>query len=222
MANVPYTGVDARPAAPGACRREQGVDHDLPVDDELIERLRRRDEAALAALYDRYVRPAFSLALRLLHDQGLAEDVIQEVFITLWNRPEVYAPERGRFLPWLLGVTHHRAVDVLRSQAADQRRRVGSEQRDLLLDLAADPHHLADPADRVMLGLEVQAVRQALRRLPAEQQEALALSLLGGLTHSEIAERLGQPLGTVKTRLRLGLRKLRATLRPEDQATEAP
>lgn len=194
------------------------MDHDLPIDDELIERLRRRDEAALAALYDRYVRPAFSLALRLLHDQGLAEDVIQEVFITLWNRPEVYSPERGRFLPWLLGVTHHRAIDVLRSQAADQRRRAGGEQ----LDLAADPHHLADPADRVVLGLEVQAVQQALRRLPAEQQEALTLSLLGGLTHSEIAERLGQPLGTVKTRLRLGLRKLRAVLRPEDRATEAP
>jgi RNA polymerase sigma-70 factor (ECF subfamily) len=197
-------------------------DRDLPADEELIERLQRRDESALAALYDRYARPAFSLALRLLHDQGLAEDVIQEVFITLWNRPEVYTPARGRFLPWLLGVTHHRAVDVLRSRAADQRRRVSGEQRDLLLDFAADPHHLADPADRVVLGLEVQAVRQALRRLPSEQQEALSLSLLSGLTHTEIAERLGQPLGTVKTRLRLGLRKLRAALTPEGQAKEAP
>jgi RNA polymerase sigma-70 factor (ECF subfamily) len=195
------------------------VDHQQPPADlELIDRLRRRDEAALAALYDRYARPAFSLALRLLHDQSLAEDVIQVVFITLWSRPEVYLPERGRFLPWLLGVTHHRAIDLLRSRSAEQRRRVGGEQRDLLLNLAADPHHLADPADRVVLGSEVQAVRQALLRLPRDQQEALSLSLLSGLTHTEIASYLGQPLGTVKTRLRLGLRKLRATLLPDGQA----
>jgi RNA polymerase sigma-70 factor (ECF subfamily) len=198
------------------------VGHDRTFDDELIDRLRRRDEAALAALYDRYARPAFSLALRLLRDQELAEDVLQEVFITLWNRPEVYAPERGRFLPWLLGVTHHRAVDVLRSRAIDLRRRVSPEQRELLLNLAPDPHDLADPAARAVLGLEVQAVRQAMRRLPPEQQEALALSLLSGLTHTEIAAQLGLPLGTIKTRVRLGLRKLRAALTPESQAKEAP
>lgn len=198
------------------------MSHDRPTDDELIERLRRRDEAALAALYDRYARPAFSLALKLLHDQGLAEDVIQDVFITVWNRPEVYAPERGRFLSWLLGVTHHRSVDVLRSRAVDLRRRVSADQRDLLLDLAADPHALADPADHVALDIEIQAVRQALRQLPAEQREALSLSLLSGLTHTEIAERLGQPLGTIKTRLRLGLRKVRSALLPEGQPREAP
>ncbi len=187
----------------------------FPLDDELIDGLRRRDEAALAALYDRYSRPAFSLALKLLGSQEQAEDVLQEVFLKLWNRPELYTPERGRFLPWLLGVVHHRAIDVLRSQAAESRRRVGGDSEELILELSADHHHLTDPAEQVVVGLEVQAVERALRRLPREQQEALVLSLLGGLTHTEIAERLGEPLGTVKTRLRLGLRKLRTILMAE-------
>ncbi len=187
----------------------------FPLDDELIDGLRRRDEAALAALYDRYSRPAFSLALKLLGSQEQAEDVLQEVFLKLWNRPELYTPERGRFLPWLLGVVHHRAIDVLRSQAAESRRRVGGDSQELILELSADHHHLTDPAEQVVVGLEVQAVERALRRLPREQQEALVLSLLGGLTHTEIAERLGEPLGTVKTRLRLGLRKLRTALMAE-------
>ena len=187
----------------------------FPLDDELIDGLRRRDEAALAALYDRYSRPAFSLALKLLGSQEQAEDVLQEVFLKLWNRPELYTPERGRFLPWLLGVVHHRAIDVLRSQSAESRRRVGGDSQELILELSADHHHLSDPAEQVVVGLEVQAVERALRRLPREQQEALVLSLLGGLTHTEIAERLGEPLGTVKTRLRLGLRKLRTALTAE-------
>jgi RNA polymerase sigma-70 factor, ECF subfamily len=191
------------------------VDPGFPRDDDLIDGLRRRDEAALVALYDRYARPAFSLALKLLHDQELAEDVLQEVFLKLWNRPEMYVPERGRFLPWLLGVIHHRAIDVLRSRAAENRHHVTTDQRQLLLELTADVNHLADPADHVVIGLEIQAVRQALQRLPIEQQEVLVLSLLGGLTHTEIAERLGQPLGTVKTRVRLGLRKLRSALMAE-------
>ncbi len=187
----------------------------FPLDDELIDGLRRRDEAALAALYDRYSRPAFSLALKLLGSQEQAEDVLQEVFLKLWNRPELYTPERGRFLPWLLGVVHHRAIDVLRSQSAESRRRVGGDSQELILELTADHRHLTDPAEQVVVGLEVQAVERALRRLPREQQEALVLSLLGGLTHTEIAERLGEPLGTVKTRLRLGLRKLRTALMAE-------
>ena len=187
----------------------------FPLDDELIDGLRRRDEAALAALYDRYSRPAFSLALKLLGSQEQAEDVLQEVFLKLWNRPDLYTPERGRFLPWLLGVVHHRAIDVLRSQSAESRRRVGGDSQDLILELSADHHHLTDPAEQVVVALEVQAVGRALRRLPREQQEALVLSLLGGLTHTEIAERLGEPLGTVKTRLRLGLRKLRTALMAE-------
>ena len=187
----------------------------FPLDDELIDGLRRRDEAALATLYDRYSRPAFSLALKLLGSQEQAEDVLQEVFLKLWNRPELYTPERGRFLPWLLGVVHHRAIDVLRSQSAESRRRVGGDSEELILELSADHHHLTDPAEQVVVGLEVQAVARALRRLPREQQEALVLSLLGGLTHTEIAERLGEPLGTVKTRLRLGLRKLRTALMAE-------
>lgn len=191
-----------------------------PPDEELIDGLRRRDEAALAALYDRYGRPAFSLALKLVGNQELAEDVLQEVFLKLWNRPELYSPERGRFLPWLLGVTHHRSIDALRSQSAESRRRVGGAGQELLLELAADPQHLADPAERVVVGLQVQAVTRALLQLPREQQEALALSLVGGLTHTEIAERLGEPLGTIKTRLRLGLRRLRATLAAESTPGE--
>lgn len=198
------------------------MSHERTTDDELIKRLHLRDEAALAALYDRYARPAFSLAIRLLNDQGLAEDVIQEVFITIWNRPDVYVPDRGRFLPWLLGVTHHRAIDMLRSRSTDLRRRVSDDQRDLALDLTADPHYLANPADHVVLGLEVESIRLALRDLPVEQREALSLSLLSGLTHTEIAARTGQPLGTVKTRLRLGLRKLRAALTPDGRLESAP
>lgn len=191
-----------------------------PLDEELIIRIKGRDEDALAVLYDRYARPAFSLALRLLHDQSLAEDVLQEVFMTVWNRPDVYSPERGRFLPWILGVTHHRSIDLLRSRSADLKRRVTGEQREFVLEATADPHRFADPADHAVMRLEVQAVRSAMRALPLEQREALTLSLLMGLTHTEIADRLGQPLGTIKTRLRLGLRKLRAALLVEGQPRE--
>jgi RNA polymerase sigma-70 factor (ECF subfamily) len=182
------------------------------TDDELWHGLHRRDGAAFAALYDRYARPAFSLALRLLHDHALAEDVIQDVFITLWNRPSVYSPTRGRFLPWLLSVTHHRAVDALRSRSKHLRRQVSDSQRDLALDLTPDQHYLSDPADHVLLGADMSSVGRALATLPPEQREALALSLLSGLTHTEIAAQLDLPLGTIKTRLRLGLRKVRSAL----------
>jgi RNA polymerase sigma-70 factor (ECF subfamily) len=180
------------------------------TDAELMAALAMGDIAALELLYDRYSTLVFSVSLRVLHDSQLAEDVVQEVFLRLWRQPISYDPTRGRFISWLMSVTRNRSLDELRRVT----RRMRSE------DVEDDEPgheipavgHLDDPQAELIVAEARAAVRAAMTRLPPAQRRVIELAYFGGLTHVEIAERTGDPLGTVKTRVRLGMRKLRESL----------
>jgi RNA polymerase sigma-70 factor (ECF subfamily) len=179
------------------------------VDDQaLLGRIAAGDTAALGQFYDRYGSLAFGLAMRILRDRGVAEEVVQDAFLNAWRRAPSYRADRGEPRTWLLSIVHHRAIDRLR--AASGRR---SE-----VDLAGAPD-LVDRADvwaETRAGLEREAIQEALNGLPEEQRAAIELAFFGGLTHAEVAERLGEPLGTVKGRIRLGLVKLRTVLQGQE------
>ena len=198
-----YTAPHDRPeAAAPVVITLAGEGERAPSDEALAERIGRRDVTALEALYERHGRVLFSLAVKLLDDYHAAEEVVQETFLKLWQRPETYVPQRGRLLPWLLGVTHHRAVDRLRRRRLERRH----STEPALFDVPAGP---GDPFDEVFAGLRGEAVARALETLPEAQRRAVELAFLRGLTHVEIADALGAPLGTIKTRLRLAMQKLR-------------
>jgi RNA polymerase sigma-70 factor (ECF subfamily) len=171
----------------------------------------RRDADALAALYDRYSSQALGLASRLLGDRGAAEDVVQEAFFRVWRCADSYSSERGGVRAWLLSVVRNLAVDKLR-------RRQSRERLDIDLDRTASPLEQSDVWDDVATHLERQLLAGALQELPSSQRAAIALAYFGGLSHSEIANRLRVPLGTVKGRLRLGMEKLRTALTEEQLA----
>ncbi len=186
--------------------------HDLArwSDDSLMAAVVARDVAAFSALYDRYAGLVYSTALRVLRDPQLAEDTAQEIFVRLWQRPEAFIPARGRFATWLLSITRNRAVDEVRARGRRRRRELEQgEERSLPLPAPEDD---ADPTRLAELHEEQRAVRAALAALPPEQRRVLELAYFGGLTHQEIAALLREPLGTVKTRIRLGMQKLRAAL----------
>ena len=183
-------------------------------DPELMAAIGRQEVQAFEALYDRYSRLVFSTAYRVLGDSHSAEDVVQDVFVRLWRHPERYVAERGRFLGWMLSVTRNRAIDEVRSR----RRRplnesqVGNpEEGGSITDDTA-----SEAAAREMAGTELvdqrEMVRAALLELPEEQRMAIELAYYSGLTQAEIAEKLATPLGTVTTRIRLGMQKLRKAL----------
>ncbi len=182
------------------------------TDDELMKRLVDGDKHAFEAIYDRYGDLVYSTALRVLRDPHMAEDMSQEIFVRLWRKPASYVAERGRFLTWLISVTRNRAVDEIRSRGRRQRHETASpeeQERELPAGDAIDPARNAQLAD------EARTVRAALAEIPPEQRQAIELAYFSGLTQQEIAERLGQPLGTVKTRIRLGMQKMRAALAPQ-------
>jgi RNA polymerase sigma factor (sigma-70 family) len=160
-------------------------------------------ELALAELYDRYGKIAYSLAYRVLRDSSLAEDAVQEAFITVWRTAGTYVRERGKPRTWLLTLVHRRAVDLVRRE---QRRRMptATEEPAPAMPAAEDEATLRDRR---------RAVQAALTQLPADQREALELAYYGGLTQTELAEQLGVPLGTIKSRMFAGLRRLRDLLR---------
>lgn len=181
-------------------------------DEELIQRLRYRDLGAFRALYARYGSLVYSTTLRVLRDPQIAEDMVQEIFLRIWRKPESYVAQRGRFVTWLTSVARNRAVDEIRSRNRRYRHETASpeeSERELAAPESNDPSLTAELSDQRRL------IRAALSGIPAEQRETIELAYFGGLTQQEIAERLGQPLGTVKTRIRLGMQKLRAALTPE-------
>ena len=174
-----------------------------------------RDELAFAVLYDRYVDLVYSASIRVLADAQLAEDSAQDVFVRLWRRPETFIAERGRFLSWLMSVTRNRAVDELRARTRRRRREGGSLGEP---EEGATPLFSTEPEDPprcAELREDQVIVRRALSVLPVDQKRALQLAYFNGLTQQEIATVLHEPLGTVKTRIRLGMQKLRRALEPE-------
>lgn len=165
----------------------------------LMERVRARDVGAFESLYDGYHRLVFGIGLRMLGDPGMAEDLTQTVFLKIWSAPEAF--RGGSFVAWVSRVARNRALDVLRSRAVHPE---ADFPADLPLDGALD--------DDVLARLDAQRVRDALATLPAEQRGLIELGFFGGITHQELARRTETPLGTVKTRIRSGLRKLREAL----------
>lgn len=175
-----------------------------PSAEELMARVARRDASALEQLYDEYSGAALGLALRMLGDRTVAEEVVQESFWRVWRRAETFEPDR-RFLTWLFSIVHHLAIDELRKR----RGRASS------VELDADPDQAWDLPDEGMNVEETawsnvagEQVRAAMARLPQAQRTVIELAYFEGLTHQEIADRLNEPLGTVHTRARLGLLKL--------------
>jgi RNA polymerase sigma factor (sigma-70 family) len=171
-------------------------------DEALVALAARSEQSALAELYDRYSRPAYGLALRVLRDEALAEDAVQEAFLALWRTAARFVPERGRASSWILTLVHRRAVDLVRRE---ERRRADT------LDTASEPRGGAVD-EEAWLRLQRERVQSALTQLPDQQREALELAYYGGFTQSELAERLGQPLGTIKSRMFNGLLRLRELL----------
>jgi RNA polymerase sigma factor (sigma-70 family) len=180
------------------------------TDVDLVEALHRRDSSAVDVLYARYGRPAYSLARRITSDPGFAEDVVQEVFLALWRDPAKFDRSRGGFGSWLLSMTHHKAVDAVRREESLRKRRdAATEQAASAID---DPTVRPGVADEVWANLRRERVREAMRLLPDAQREALALAYFGGYTQREVAALTNTPLGTVKTRMLTGMRRLRDAL----------
>jgi RNA polymerase sigma-70 factor (ECF subfamily) len=176
-------------------------------DDALMLAIASHDEHAFAVLYDRYIDLVYSASFRVLADAGLAEDASQDVFVRLWRRPETFISERG-----LMSVTRNRAVDELRARGRRRKREGGPLGEP---DEAAEPLFSSDPVDpqySAELHEDQQNVRTALMGLPPDQRMALELAYFGGLTQQEIATKLHEPLGTIKTRIRLGMQKLRRSI----------
>lgn len=171
------------------------------TDEALLGRVRQKDPEALGALYERYARQVYGLALGMLRDPGAAEEITQEVFLSVWQNARTFDPSRGSFAAWVMSLAHHKAVDrlrrlrVRRTEAADE-----------------TTPDAVDVVEEVVRLLESERVRTALKTLPPGQREVIVLAYYGGLTQREIAQRLGIPLGTVKTRTRDGLLRLRTIL----------
>jgi RNA polymerase sigma-70 factor (ECF subfamily) len=174
-------------------------------DAELIERLQRHDPQALAALYDRYGRLAYSLILRVVRDTGVAEDLVQETFMRVWNRAQGLDAQKGSIGPWLLAVARNRAIDYLRSAGGRERNAMEFEEADhpaLYIDMERD----------ILSSDKARIVKTAVEKLAPHQREVIELAYFEGLSQTEMAERMGQPLGTVKTWVRAALKNLRDDL----------
>ncbi len=181
---------------------------DPAADAELLSRIRAGDRTAVDDLYERFRHPAFALARRILVDESLAEDVVQEVFLSVWRDPSAYDRARGSFSSWLLSVVHHKAVDAVRREES-QRRRQNLAEEDFALDEAGA---VRDVEEEAWTRVVADQVRSALQTLSQPQREALTLAYYGGYTQREVAALTGTPLGTVKTRMLVGMRRLKAEL----------
>jgi RNA polymerase sigma factor (sigma-70 family) len=185
--------------------RTRNVNRELAhlSDEALVALAARSEQLALAELYDRFGRPAYGLALRVLRDEALAEDAVQEAFLALWRTAPRFVPERGKASTWILTLVHRRAVDLVRRE---------EHRRTDALEQAPEPESPDAVEEEAWLRLQRERVQDALRKLPDQQREAIELAYYGGFTQSELAERLGQPLGTIKSRMFMGLARLRELL----------
>jgi RNA polymerase sigma-70 factor, ECF subfamily len=176
------------------------------ADEDLMQLVRRGHAAAFEVIYERHSRAAFSLAYRMAGSRGVAEDVVQEAFLNVWRSGARYERTRGSVRTWVLGVVHHRAIDALRRSFVHERRRAGDEGLEELLETGERTDVEAARNE------EAETIRTALGRLPSDQCQVIELAYFGGFTHTEIAEMLQTPVGTIKGRMRLGLEKMRHAL----------
>lgn len=181
-------------------------------DSALLNLIAQSNRDALAVLYDRYGRLVFSLAVNIVGDQAAAEEITQDVFLSVWEKAHTYRASQARVSTWLSSIARYRAIDILR------RRGVRPEQNSISWDDVGENLLPVDysTVELAELGMLQKRVRAAISELPAEQREALALAFFGGYSHQEISQALGQPLGTVKTRIRLAMKKLRDRLGADD------
>jgi RNA polymerase sigma-70 factor, ECF subfamily len=183
------------------------------ADEEVMQLVRRGDPKAFEIVYERHSSAAYSLAYRMMGSRAGAEDVLQDAFLSAWRSGERYDPSRGSVRTWVLGIVHHRAIDALRRATVHDRRRAGDEGIEERFE--ARERTDVEAARRE----EAVTVRAAMDALPADQCQVVELAYFGGFTHTEIAEMLGAPVGTVKGRMRLGLKKMRERLAHGEVAT---
>jgi RNA polymerase sigma-70 factor (ECF subfamily) len=174
-------------------------------DTNLVERMQKRDPRALAELYDRYGRVVYALILRVVRDVGVAEDLVQEAFLRVWNRVSGFDAQRGSIGPWLLAVARNRAIDYLRSAGGRERNAVEFEETD-------HPALYCDMEKDLLSADNARKVKSAVEKLAPNQRQVIELAYFEGLSQTEMAARLGQPLGTVKTWVRSALKNLREDL----------
>ena len=177
------------------------------ADEDLMQLMRRGDPRAFEAVYERHSGAAFSLAYRMVGRGNVAEDVVQEAFLSIWRSGARYERARGSVRTWVLGIVHHRAIDQLRRSSVHSKRRASDEGIEERLESGERTDVEVARRD------EAQAIRSAMESLPPEQSHVIELAYFGGFTHTEIADILETPVGTVKGRMRLGLEKLRERLR---------
>jgi RNA polymerase sigma-70 factor (ECF subfamily) len=176
------------------------------ADAGLLRSIQQGDQQAVAALYDRYAGVAYGLAYRITGDGTLAEDVVQDAFVSVWKQAARFDPERGQVKSWLLTIVHHKAIDAVRRRTNRSERALPEGPEEFVATHGR-------PDEAAEMAMDAAAVRAAVRAIPEDQRRTIEMAYFEGLTHVEISERMGVPLGTVKSRLRIGLEKMRESLR---------
>jgi RNA polymerase sigma-70 factor (ECF subfamily) len=176
-------------------------------DSSLLRCVQKGDGQALAVLYDRYGGIAYGLAYRIVGDAAGAEDAVQDAFVSMWKQAPRFDPERGQVRSWLLTIVHHRAIDIVRRRTNRPERQLPDGAEEFLVDASARPDELAE------WSMEARAIREAVSRIPDDQRRTVEMAYFHGMTHLEISEEMGVPLGTVKSRLRIAMDKMREYLR---------
>jgi len=180
-------------------------------DAELVARVSKGDKHALEELYDRYAAAAMGLALKMIGERNTAEEIVQEAFWRVWKRSSTFELGRGQFTAWLFGIVHNLAIDEMRRRKVRPNTISTDTEEDAILEL---PDHTVDVAETAFQTVTGEQVRMALVQLPDAQRSVIELAYFEGLTHQEIAARLNEPIGTIHTRARLALQKLRESLLP--------
>ncbi|MCA9859533.1 MAG: sigma-70 family RNA polymerase sigma factor [Thermomicrobiales bacterium] len=181
------------------------------MDSELIALVTQGDQVALETLYERYSRAVYSFSLRIVGDAQVAEEILQEVFVRAWQQGGSFQSARGSLITWLLSITHNLSIDEVRRRNRRPQKADSAEPETILASL---PDEGLEVEEEVWLSSLRESIQDALQQLPAAQREAIELAYFQGLTQREIADALGEPLGTIKTRMRLGMLKLRDQLGP--------
>ena len=211
--------VDRPPSAPRGGRRQALMEQRAAAaahDKQLIRATAQGDRRAFETIYDLYAPDVFGLALKMLAERGATEEAVQEIFLRVWQRAGTFDGKRP-FMPWLLGITHNYCIDELRRRRARPRPVYEDDEHPILSAIPDD----TNVGVTALLGEQRRIVADALAQLPVEQRQAIKLAYFGGLTQRQIADRLGRPVGTIKTRLRIGLQRLRQILRDEELIEES-